>query len=81
MRKINKIFVGYVFGILAAYITLAVDTKLGIWKFIGYGSSKTSMISNGLFIAIIVAMGVTLGIIGRKTKDSYDSESELEENN
>lgn len=81
MRKINKIFVGYIFGILTAYITLAVDTKLGIWKFIGYGSSKTSMISNGLFIAIIVTMGVTLGIIGRKTKDSYNSESELEENN
>ena len=81
MRKINKIFVGYIFGILTAYITLAVGTKLGIWKFIGYGSSKTSMISNGLFIAIIVTMGVTLGIIGRKTKDSYNSESELEENN
>ena len=81
MRKINKIFVGYIFGILTAYITLAVDTKLGIWKFIGYGSSKTSMISNGIFIAIIVTMGVTLGIIGRKTKDSYNSESELEENN
>lgn len=81
MRKINKIFVGYILGILAAYSSMAVDTKLGIWKFIGYGSSKTSMISNGLFIAIIVAMGVTLGIIGRKTKDSYDSESELEENN
>lgn len=74
MRKINKIFIGYVFGILAAYITLAVDTKLGIWKFIGYGSSKTSMISNGLFIAIMVAMGVVLEIIGGKTKDSYDSE-------
>ena len=74
MRKINKIFVGYIFGILAAYITLAVDIKLGIWKFIGYGSSKTSMISNGLFIAIMVVIGVTLGIIGRKTKDSYDSE-------
>lgn len=81
MRKINKIFVGYILGILAAYSSMAVDIKLGIWKFIGYGSSKTSMISNGLFIAIIVAMGVTLGIIGRKTKDSYDSESELEENN
>ena len=39
------------------------------------------MICNGLFIAIMVAMGVTLGIIGRKTKDSYNSESELEENN
>lgn len=78
MRKINKIFVGYIFGILTAYITLAVDTKLGIWKFIGYGSSKTSMISNGLFIAIMVAMGVVIEIIGGKTKDSYDSERILE---
>lgn len=81
MRKINKIFVGYIFGILAAYITLAVDTKLGIWKVIGYSSSKTSMISNGLFIVIMVVMGVVLGIIGRKTKDSYDSESELDDDN
>lgn len=79
MRKINKIFVGYIFGILAAYITLAVDTKLGIWKFIGYGSSKTSMISNGLFFAIIIGMGLVIGIIGGKTKDSYDSERGLEE--
>ena len=79
MRKINKIFVGYIFGILAAYITLAVDTKLGIWKFIGYGSSKTSMISNGLFIAIMVVMGVVIEIIGRKTEDSYDSERGLDE--
>ena len=76
MRKINKIFVGYIFGILAAYITLAVNTKLGIWKFIGYGSSKTSMISNGLFIAIIIGMSVVIEIIGGKTKDSYDSERE-----
>lgn len=79
MRKINKIFTGYVFGILAAYSSMAVDTKLGIWKFIGYGSSKTSIISNGLFIAIMVTMGVILGIIGGKTKDSYDSERGLDE--
>ena len=79
MRKINKIFVGYVFGILAAYSSMAVDIKLGIWKYIGYNSSKTSMISNGLFIAIMVVMGVVIEIIGRKTKDSYDSERELDE--
>lgn len=79
MKKINKILIGYVFGILAAYSSMAVDIKLGIWKFIGYGSSKTSMISNGLFIAIMVAMGVVIEIIGGKTKDSYDSERELEE--
>ena len=74
MRKINKIFTGYVFGILAAYSSMAVDTKLGIWKFIGYNSSKTSMISNGLFIAIMIGMSVVIEIIGGKTKDSYDSE-------
>ena len=79
MRKINKIFVGYILGILVAYSSMAVDIKLGIWKFIGYGSSKTSMISNVLFIAIMVAMGVVIEIIGGKTKDSYDSERELEE--
>lgn len=78
MRKINKIFVGYILGILAAYSSMAVDIKLGIWKFIGYGSSKTSMISNVLFIAIMVAMGVVIEIIGGKTKDSYDSERTLE---
>lgn len=60
---------------------MAVDIKLGIWKFIGYGSSKTSMISNGLFIAIMVAMGVVIEIIGRKTKDSYDSERGLDDEN
>ena len=53
---------------------MAVDTKLGIWKFIGYNSSKTSMISNGLFIAIMIGMSVVIEIIGGKTKDSYDSE-------
>ena len=77
MRKINKIFVGYILGILAAYSSMAVDIKLGIWKFIGYGSSKTSMISNVLFITIMVAMGVVIEIIGGKTKDSYDSERTL----
>lgn len=81
MRKINKIFVGYILGILAAYSSMAVDIKLGIWKFIGYDSSKTSMISNGLFIAMMVVMGVVIEIIGRKTRDSYDSERELEERN
>lgn len=79
MRKLNKIFIGYILGIIAAYITMVVDTKLGIWEFIGYNNSKTSIISNGLFIAIMVAMGVVIGIIGRKTKDSYDFERELEE--
>lgn len=78
MRKINKIFVGYILGILAAYSSMAVDTKLGIWKFIGYGSSKTSMISNGLFIVIMIGMGVVIEIIGGKIKDSYDSERGLE---
>lgn len=79
MRKINKIFIGYILGIIAAYTTMAVDTKLGIWEFIGYNSSKISRISNALFIVIMVAMGVVIGIIGRKTKDSYDAERELEE--
>lgn len=79
MIKINKTFIGYILGIIAAYITMVVDTKLGIWEFIGYNNSKTSIISNGLFIAIMVAMGVVIGIIGRKTKDSYDFERELEE--
>lgn len=79
MRKLNKIFIGYILGIIAAYFTMAVDTKLGIWEFIGYNNSKTSIISNGLFIAIMVAMGVVIGIIGRKTKDSYDFERKLEE--
>ena len=79
MRKINKIFVGYILGIIAAYATIAVDTKLGIWEFIGYDNSKTGLISNVLFIVIMVAMGVSIGIIGRKTKDSYDVERELEE--
>lgn len=79
MRKINKIFVGYILGIITAYATIAVDTKLGIWEFIGSDSSKTSMISNVLFIVIMVAMDVVIGTIGRKTKDSYDVERELEE--
>lgn len=79
MRKINKIFVGYIFGILTAYIPMAVDTKLGIWKYIGYNSSKTIMISNGIFIATMIGMSVVIEIIGGKTKDSYDSERGLEE--
>ncbi len=79
MRKINKIFIGYVLGIIAAYATMAIDTKLGIWEFIGYNSSKISRVSNALFIVIMVAMGVVIGIIGSKTKDSYDVERELEE--
>lgn len=60
---------------------MAVDTKLGIWKFIGYGSSKTSMISNGLFIATMIGMSVVIEIIGGKTKDSYDSERGLDDDN
>jgi hypothetical protein len=79
MRKINKIFIGYILGIIAAYATMAVDTKLGIWEFIGYNSSKIGRVSNALFIVIMVAMGVVIGIIGSKTKDSYDVERELEE--
>ena len=79
MRKINKIFIGYILGIIAAYATMAVDTKLGIWEFIGYNSSKICKVSNALFIVIMVAMGVVIGIIGNKTKDSYDVERELEE--
>lgn len=79
MRKINKIFIGYILGIIAAYATMAVDTKLGIWEFIGYNSSKISRVSNALFIVIMVAMGVVIGIIGSKTKDSYDVDRELEE--
>ena len=79
MRKINKIFVGYILGIIAAYITMAVDTKLGIWEFIGYSSSKTGKVSNALFLVIMVAMGVVIGIVGSKTKDSYDSEREIGE--
>lgn len=79
MRKINKIFIGYILGIIAAYATMAVDTRLGIWEFIGYNSSKIGRVSNALFIVIMVAMGVVIGIIGSKTKDSYDVERELEE--
>lgn len=79
MKKLNKIFIGYILGIIAAYITMAVDTKLGIWKFIGYDNSKTNLVSNVLFIVIMVAMSVFIGIIGSKTKDSYDFERELEE--
>lgn len=79
MRKINKIFIGYILGIIAAYITMAVDTKLGIWEFIGYNSSKIGRVSNTLFLVVMVAMGVVIGIIGRTTKDSYDVERELEE--
>ena len=79
MRKINKIFIGYILGIIAAYATMAVDTKLGIWEFIGYNSSKIGRVSNALFIVIMVVMGVVIGIIGSKTKDSYDVERELEE--
>lgn len=79
MKKLNKIFIGYILGIITVYITMAVDTKLGIWKFIGYGNSKTNLVSNVLFIVIMVAMSVVIGIIGSKTKDSYDFERELEE--
>lgn len=79
MRKINKIFIGYILGIIAAYFTMAIDTKLGIWEFIGYVNSKTNLVSNVLFIVIMVAMAVVIGIIGSKTKDSYDFERELEE--
>lgn len=79
MKKINKIFVGYILGIIAAYITMAVDTKLGIWEFIGYNSPKIGRVSNILFLVIMIVMGIVIGIIGRKTKDSYDVERELEE--
>lgn len=79
MRKINKTFIGYILGIIAAYFTMAVDTKLGIWEFIGYSNSKTHLVSNALFIVIMVVIGVVIGIIGSKTKDSYDSERESEE--
>lgn len=76
MRKLNKAFVGYVLGLLAAYATFMIDAQLGVWEFVGWKDAAISRTSNLSFCLATAFTAIGVWIISRFTKDSCDSERE-----